>query len=603
MALTIEKLRYFWPHRNSVFTANPEFAERVDQIFAIVEHWKGEQTAIETMHMQQTPNEAGIPTDHWPTVKQNFQDGYNGPQADMFPSLLTEIEDLLHIASRRPEFRISSNADCDSKYETENTAVIPKNPESYYASHNWPFEISQYYLAIIQEPNNHLLTLRRCAEVKFVRKFLWMLAKRETVVPIFSLKSYYALAPLFPLDQQDPLDQQNVAQDVQGHRALTLSDFTDPWNHVSSMLSKKITDRSYDKLTPDEKKEFAKLIFTVSLTETTTKNALDMLKTGCQAIILYGPPGTGKTYQAQEVVKTLLNTADFAWDIMNACKFANRFPEPEVGLGEPHAGGEPIEALKIVKVLTDILLPGCWELIQFHPTYSYHDFIGGIMPKLTGDVLGYVMKEGIFKRFCDKARENQPQPFVLIIDEINRAELSSVFGELMYALEYRNREINILHFGPFVIPDNVYVIGTMNSADKSLVTFDLALRRRFLFFKLIPDMSVLLDWNAGLNHPIHEEDLCLLINRAKKLNEAVIGQNALSLPEDYGIGQAYFMKIVDFCVEETSSPGDEPRRRITTFAREQLWTYHLEPLLEEYLGAEAASRKAELKALRERFVS
>ena len=95
--------------------------------------------------------------------------------------------------------------------------------------------------------------------------------------------------------------------------------------------------------------------------------------------------------------------------------------------------------------------------------------------------LGYVMKKGIFTRFCDAASLNKDKPFVLIIDEINRADLSSVFGELMYAIEYRNEEVSIPHFPRFSIPKNVYIIGTMNSTDKSLVVFDLALRRRFSF--------------------------------------------------------------------------------------------------------------------------
>lgn len=333
------------------------------------------------------------------------------------------------------------------------------------------------------------------------------------------------------------------------------------------------------------------MLFIASLTDTTTRNALDMVKTGNKAIILYGPPGTGKTYQAQEVVNQLLEIRPDGSTVsagevteLDDCNFSKLFP----------ANVKP----------STISSRGCWALIQFHPTYSYHDFIGGIMPTLTGDTLGYERKEGIFKRFCDAAKANSKKPFVLIIDEINRADLSAVFGELMYALEYRNKKVDVLHFGPFEIPDNVYVIGTMNSADKSLVTFDLALRRRFLFFKLIPEMSVLNDWNKDQRPPIHEDDIEQLIKKAEKLNKAVVGRgaNELGLPEDYGIGQAYFMKISDFCVRPVSSTEEESRYSITEFAREQLWTYHLEPLLEEYLGAEIEAKKNDLKTLREAFV-
>jgi 5-methylcytosine-specific restriction endonuclease McrBC GTP-binding regulatory subunit McrB len=235
------------------------------------------------------------------------------------------------------------------------------------------------------------------------------------------------------------------------------------------------------------------------------------------------------------------------------------------------------------------------------------------MPKLTGDVLGYVMKEGIFKRFCAAAKVNKDKPFVLIIDEINRADLSSVFGELMYALEYREEEVSIPHFGPFVIPENVYVIGTMNNTDKSLVTFDLALRRRFLFFKLMPDMTALNDWNAKeppptdgkVLSPIDDGDLKSLIDRAEKLNKAIAGKGPkeLGLSEDYGIGQAYFMKIYDFCAEEPeTAKGEGPRRRIKEFDRERLWIYHLKPLLDEYIGAEVEDRMTALEAMRDDFV-
>jgi DNA polymerase III delta prime subunit len=378
---------------------------------------------------------------------------------------------------------------------------------------------------------------------------------------------------------------------------VSAAEFISRWPEVSTQLSALITGQPYSSLTPDGKMDLSKLLFVASLADTTTTNVFDMVKTGNQAIILYGPPGTGKTYRAQEVVKHLLGTQDLA--ASNFSKMFNRAASSAAGSTRAASDSDDSANLRH---------SGCWELIQFHPNYSYHDFIGGIMPELTGDKLGYAKNEGIFKRFCDAANAHRPKPFVLIIDEINRADLSSVFGELMYALEYRNKAINILQFGAFEIPDNVFVIGTMNSADKSLVTFDLALRRRFLFFKLLPDMNVLHDWNAKREKdgkpPINDEDLALLIGKAKRLNSALIGNGAteLGLPEDYGIGQAYFMKIADFCVIEAGASTERNEARITEFSREQLWIYHLEPLLEEYLGAEAGAKKNDLRALRDDFV-
>jgi hypothetical protein len=431
---------------------------------------------------------------------------------------------------------------------------------------------------------------------------------QEKLMTRSSLDSFHTLSPIF----------RQIASDVswgdkEYHWNLNLPDFVSRWPDVSTQLSQRVTGRTYVTLTSDEQKDFAKLLFTASLSETTTKNALDMLRTGNKAIILYGPPGTGKTHQAKQIVTQLLvssfsnpalvskQNAGGETALLDACNFAilfNGSKSQRAGTADTVSNGDQWPTIS---------QSGCWNLIQFHPTYSYHDFIGGIMPELTGNQLNYRRNEGIFKKFCDAAKANRPKPFVLIIDEINRADLSSVFGELMYALEYRNRPVEILHFGSFQIPDNIFLIGTMNSADKSLITFDLALRRRFSFVKLIPDMNVLNEWNAKREFSINDKDLEQLIQKAKRLNLAVVGkedevQNGLGLPKDYGIGQAYFMKIGDFCVTEKGDPTQEDQLRITEFAREQLWIYHLEPLLEEYLGAEADAKQSHLGKLRDDFV-
>jgi MoxR-like ATPase len=416
-----------------------------------------------------------------------------------------------------------------------------------------------------------------------------MLANRDEVVPVLSLASYYALSPFFL--EIEP----NVDCGGSGYWSLSLHNFVEPWKRVSEAFSEKVTDKKYTDLTDDEKMDFTKLLFIASVTETTAKNALDMLRTGHRAMILYGPPGTGKTYTAKEVIKQLLGTSDPSK--LDDCKFDKLFPEQNSDLGQLPAISEP----------------GCWGLVQFHPTYSYHDFIGGIMPALdSGGELRYIMKKGIFTRFCHAAAANN-KPFVLIIDEINRADLSSVFGELMYAIEYRGEEVSIPHFPRFSIPTNVYIIGTMNSTDKSLVAFDLALRRRFLFYKLMPDMVALTDWNSkksqqveGENQsPIDEDDLKSFIKGADELNKAILDKvGELGLPEDYGIGQAYFMKIYDFCMEGSESgERDGTRRRIKKFDRERLWIYHLEPLLNEYIGAEMVVKKIALDRVRDKFVN
>jgi len=231
---------------------------------------------------------------------------------------------------------------------------------------------------------------------------------------------------------------------------------------------------------------------------------------------------------------------------------------------------------------------GLYEIIQFHPNYTYQDFIGGISPNVSGGQIAYELKEGIFQRFCKVAEKNPKCNFILIIDEINRANLSEVFGELLYALEYRGKSINIPYFGEFTIPENVYIIGTMNDVDKSLVTFDLALRRRFGFFELAPNLDTLsnmfmfqIEDNNGKKEIcslVEQNCLELYIKRCKKLNDDIKDkENGLALADSYQIGQAYFKKIEHFLEKK-------PDQLITPFELEKLWAYHLEPLLKEYLG-------------------
>lgn len=139
---------------------------------------------------------------------------------------------------------------------------------------------------------------------------------------------------------------------------------------------------------------------------------------------------------------------------------------------------------------------GFWELVQFHPAYAYEDFVQGIRPNYgAGDdnqhSAAFTMQPGRFLEFCRRA-EAANGPAVLIIDEINRANLARVFGELMYLLEYRDAEAILAGNGKrFRIPPNVYLIGTMNTADRSIAYIDHALRRRFGFIELAPNYDVL----------------------------------------------------------------------------------------------------------------
>ncbi|MFP4332827.1 MAG: McrB family protein, partial [Campylobacterales bacterium] len=295
-------------------------------------------------------------------------------------------------------------------------------------------------------------------ETKFITKFLWMLANRESVVHPISLMAFRNF-----LDSdfgKEMLGQDCTPESVTN---MKLDDFKEAWKNISD----KILESLAVEVNPENIKNISKLISQICIEETDIKNISDLLTTGNRAVILWGPPGTGKTYESEAVVKELLEVSDDE-------EFEERYLFSKGDMSRNDKG--------------------YYEIVQFHSNYTYQDFIGGISPKLDGDNnIGYELREGVFKRFCDEAskKENEQKKFIFIIDEINRAELSAVFGELLYALEYRGKSINLPHFGEFTIPKNLYIIGTMNNVDKSLVTFDLALRRRFGFFKLMPKLEVM----------------------------------------------------------------------------------------------------------------
>lgn len=195
-----------------------------------------------------------------------------------------------------------------------------------------------------------------------------------------------------------------------------------------------------------------------------------------------------------------------------------------------------------------------WELVQFHPAYSYEDFIQGIRPQSQDGQLKYPLVPGRFLEFCKKA-ESREGLCVLIIDEINRANLAQVFGELMYLLEYRDKKIRLAGSNElFGIPENVRIIGTMNTADRSIALVDHALRRRFAFIELRPNYEVLRRY-----HEKHKTGFQVdgLIETLKRLNNAIANKH-------YEIGISFF--LTENLAEEL----------------EDIWQMEIEPYLEEY---------------------
>ena len=186
------------------------------------------------------------------------------------------------------------------------------------------------------------------------------------------------------------------------------------------------------------------------------------------------------------------------------------------------------------------------EFVQFHQNYSYEDFMMGYKP--SGD--SFELKYGVFYRFCEKA-ENQPdKKFFFIIDEINRGNLSKIFGELLMLIEkdYRGTKATLAYNGmPFTVPENLYIIGMMNTADRSLAMIDYALRRRFSFFEIDPGFKSdgFKDYQQTLENKTFDE----LIKKIIELTETISRDK--SLGKGFCIGHSYFCgKTKETCTDE-----------------------------------------------------
>lgn len=185
------------------------------------------------------------------------------------------------------------------------------------------------------------------------------------------------------------------------------------------------------------------------------------------------------------------------------------------------------------------------QFVQFHQNYSYEDFVMGYKP----DGEGFKMQQGIFYKFCKKASEQPQRPFFFIIDEINRGNMSKIFGELLMLIEndYRGEKITLAYDEtPFAVPENLYIIGMMNTADRSLAMIDYALRRRFSFFEMAPgfDKKGFADYQKGFVSDLFDDLIDMIIS----LNEEIVSDR--SLGKGFRIGHSYFCNLKD-AEEET----------------------------------------------------
>ena len=261
----------------------------------------------------------------------------------------------------------------------------------------------------------------------------------------------------------------------------------------------------------------------------------DLLDRKGQAI-LYGPPGTGKTYWAELAVRNIASL----WNLRL------RFDDLSKEQLDRLMGQRP-----------DAFVRTC----TFHPGYGYEDFIEGFRPTMSGGNLGFGIRQGIFTTLCRAASEDPEGRYYLIIDEINRGDIPRIFGELLTLLDKPKRGSAVLlplSGDAFAVPENVLVVGTMNTADRSIALLDTALRRRFGFIELMPDPGTLGDtviegialrpWLAGLNRQV----------------TAHVGRDGRNLQ----IGHSYFMSA------------GRPIREFRHLAR--VLQEDVLPLLEEY---------------------
>ncbi|MEA2073257.1 MAG: AAA family ATPase [Campylobacterota bacterium] len=274
-----------------------------------------------------------------------------------------------------------------------------------------------------------------------------------------------------------------------------------------------------------------------------TSNLGTMKKTiNIKNIILYGAPGVGKTHNTQKLISLIENGVD----------------EKEIFRTiEENIQNDGVQASQVLKNIQNRV-----RFITFHQSYSYEDFIEGFKPTEDG---GVKRQDGIFKEIVENAKDDRENNYYLVIDEINRGNISKVFGELITLIEEDKRdsyEVTLPYSKEkFNVPSNLYIIATMNSTDKSIATIDIALRRRFTFLKMKPNENLVKN----------DEARSLMI----RLNEFIKS----SLSEDYKLGHSYFMKI-----DSQEDLG---------FVKE----YKIKPLLEEYFYADDENHKQVLEIL------
>ena len=345
---------------------------------------------------------------------------------------------------------------------------------------------------------------------------------------------------------------------------------------------------TFKEITNSEIIELVKLIYNrvVNMSIISDNNAIDVMSKlllNSKQAILYGPPGTGKTLTAKRVAKNLIlqrlniqEILDEAWSNFvnylhrkilrtkrgeeficertndNSIKFVDRnasaskdrlkrfmercWPNVEECSVEESESYIWSVAVEFKKYIQKGYIKDHIKLIQFHPSYTYEDFVRGIQVEIQNGIPVYRTVNRIFAEMCDKAINNPDKNFVLIIDEINRANLPAVLGELIYALEYRGEPVETPYevngSRTLIVPENLYIIGTMNTADRSIGHIDYAIRRRFYFLPVRANKRLIEDPKARELYENTIEKIFVEDNISPEFRDKI---------EDVKIGHTYFL--------------------------------------------------------------
>ncbi len=391
-------------------------------------------------------------------------------------------------------------------------------------------------------------SLRKEIDIKELKKLFTKPTSTVTSVLYWLYPEEY-----IPFDENSKELYKKLELKAENDEVINIEDTWDIYNKIRKALKKELGEN--DKFKPS-------MIIALSLAAWQFRNGVDNIlnkyigdKNKAKNIILTGIPGTGKTYSVMEFLKS---NEDY--------KYA---------------------------------------FVQFHPSYDYEDFIEGFKPvPSASNQVEFELVNGIFKNLCKRAYENKDKTYVMVIDEINRANLSRVFGELLYCLEYRDEFVSTKmttyiqslkekdqegwkrftisekeeDIGKFVIPSNVIILGTMNEVDRSIDAFDLALRRRFIWEEVGFDETVLRIYTPFFEKgfQVNIEDL---IKKANKLNSEL----SKDIGKNYTLGHTYYFNIINYFDGDYFA------------ALCDLWDYHLKSIVREYCKIKFGANELEDK--------